>query len=78
MHVRLAMTIYDEQREREMRSISSLLIHGRVRKRQSQDTCLHVRLAMTIYDEQREREMRSISSLLIRGRVRKWMKEGMQ
>ena len=27
LHTRLSMTIYDEQREREMRSISSLLIH---------------------------------------------------
>ena len=26
-HVRLSMTTYDEQREREMRSISSLLMH---------------------------------------------------
>ncbi len=33
-HARVTMAIYDEQREREMRSISSLLM-SRVRKRKS-------------------------------------------
>ncbi|RKI78149.1 hypothetical protein D7V90_18025 [bacterium 1xD42-87] len=68
----------DEQREREMRSISSLLIRGRVRRLTKRAPCLHEGMLWKTCDEQREREMRSISSLLICGRARKWMKEGMQ
>lgn len=66
MHVRLSLTVYDEQRELEIRSISSLLMPtSRERRQGKQDTCLHVRLSMTVYDEQRELGIRSISSLLM-------------
>lgn len=51
MHVRLSMTVYDEQRELEIRSISSLLmLTSRERRQGKQDTCKHVRLSMTVYD----------------------------
>ena len=56
MHARQSLLLYDEQREREMRSISSLLTRAvsRVRKRQRRDVCMHARQSLLLYDEQRK------------------------
>ncbi len=73
MHEHMRRMSYDEQREREMQSISSLLMRiSRVRRYSENVPCLHEHMRRMSYDEQREREMQSISSLLMRiSRVRK-------